>query len=65
MADWGRPGGGGIFYEPSMLQIDSGTFWRCHHGRTKLNGPCWPCALRHPLLALRWYYPRAFRWVRR
>jgi len=30
------------------LQINSGTFWRCHHGHTLLM-PCKHCGLKHPI----------------
>ena len=39
MADWGYRGGGGIFYESSMLMIDSGTN----------NAPLVCCVCREPL----------------
>jgi hypothetical protein len=29
---------GGNFYKPHYLMIDGGTFWRCKHGITGLNG---------------------------
>lgn len=44
---------GGNFYKPHMLQIDSGTFWRCKHGRTGMKNwmeyeGCTQCALENP-----------------
>ena len=37
-------------YEPHMLMIDSGTFWRCKHGSTGFRSGmvwkgCWRCWL--------------------
>lgn len=41
----------GVWGTPFM--IDSGTFWRCRHGRTQLGAPCWRCGLFHPVRWLR------------
>lgn len=35
-------------YEPHVLMIDSGTFWRCDHGETGWY-PCPRCGIKHPL----------------
>lgn len=49
---------GGVYYLPHPLQVDSGTFWRCAHGRTSWFRWCPRCALKHPMLALRWHFPK-------
>jgi hypothetical protein len=35
-------------YEPHPLMIDSGTFWRCAHGWTGWQHPCWRCGVSYP-----------------
>lgn len=35
-------------YEPHPLMIDSGRFWRCHHGSTGWYA-CWRCGIWHPI----------------
>jgi hypothetical protein len=46
-------------YEPHMLQIDSGTMWRCDHGKTGFKAGfvwagCFWCAIKHPIVYARW-----------
>lgn len=54
-----EPGGGNL-YRPHTLQIDSGTFWRCKHGRTGLGNHgawigCDDCARADPDAFARWH----------
>jgi hypothetical protein len=49
---------GGIYYLPHPLQVHSGLFWRCAHGRNSFwSRWCPRCAVRHPVLAARWHFP--------
>lgn len=43
-------------YEDHPLMIDSGTFWRCRHGKTGAYKPCWKCGLFHPIRLLQDYW---------
>jgi hypothetical protein len=49
---------GGCFYKPHMMMVNSGQFWRCKHGYTFVKNNCIKCAVRNPLAALRWHFPR-------
>ena len=49
-------------YEPHPIQIDSGTFWRCDHGKTGFGKEmkwigCFWCAVRKPIIYLYWRFP--------
>lgn len=53
---------GGNFYNPHMLQINSGTFWRCKHGYTGMKNwmeyrGCRECALENPVGYFRFKFP--------
>ena len=57
---------GGNFYRPHPLQINSGTFWRCEHGRTGLDGDlnyigCKDCAWEIGLKTWFKFYVRKFK----
>lgn len=47
---------GGNFYEPHMLMVNSGRFWRCKHGITGFDGDlnlvgCPECRAENPTKA--------------
>ena len=42
-----------VYDRGNPIMIDSGTFWRCDHGRTMLGSACWRCGTRHPIRFLR------------
>jgi hypothetical protein len=54
---------GGNLYRPHMMQVDSGTFWRCKHGTTGFaSGMEWvgcdQCAAEDPDAFRKWNEPR-------
>jgi hypothetical protein len=40
-------------YDEHYLMVDSGTFWRCRHGKTGFAGECWRCGFFHPFRLIR------------
>lgn len=41
---------GNMFDAPYVAMIDSGTFWRCDHGRTRFaKRTCHSCGIRRPV----------------
>ena len=48
---------GDNLYEPHVFMIDSGTFWRCRHGKMGHHSPCRRCGIKHPLQFLKhWWH---------
>jgi hypothetical protein len=54
---------GGNLYRPHFMQVHSGRFWRCKHGRTGFKtemkwGGCWRCAVSSPVSYFRFNFPQ-------